>query len=95
MENSIGRICAINPAIQKIRLSNRAPWLSVKKWVCNSITLYHYTLFPTVSKTLDNILSKEKHKMCLCYRTEAIMHAWQIVTYMVLKKGLKHKGEQR
>ena len=93
MENSIGRICAINPAIQKIRLSKRAPWLSVKKWVCNS--LYHYMLFPVVSKTLDNIPSKEKHKMRLCYRTEAIMHIRQIVMYMVLiEERTQAQGEQ-
>ena len=36
------------------------------KWVCCSVTVYHYASFPATSNTLGSIPSKEKRKKYLC-----------------------------
>jgi len=55
-----------------------------------SITVYHYASFPATSNTLGSIQSNDFPKS----HTEAIMCIPKII-YVVVEKGMEHKGEQR
>ena len=73
-------------------------------WLCHSITVYQYALFPATLNTFNCIPSKAHAKpirrahastVLTKSHAEAVTHVPQTITYAVVEKELEHKGEQR